>query len=735
MPRQTRHSTEFSGVYFVELANENKSFFIRYKRNGKSVEEKAGRSNEGWNAEKAWHLRTERMSEIEFNSPVIKDRSDLNEIQLWTFSKIFEKYLRLRPELRGRENDIYRFKNYLEMDFADITPEALTCGDVERFRHNLENKGLKPATVRHVLELLRRIANFAVKKNYCSGLSFKIEMPKVENQKTENLSHDQLDKLLQVLDEEQDLQVSNLVRLALYTGMRRGELFELCWSDIDFYDKMITVRSGKKGQYPKIPLNEMAEKILAEHAHVGCSSKFVFPGGSGKKRTECKRSLLRIRKKAGLPDDFRLLQGLRHVYASMLVSRGNVDLKTLQSLLTQKSPLMTNRYAHLLDHGEDFSKSEIPSHNKTDLDYMDSELNIEVREVELHTDSTDAESKEEFSETVLSTKNTEMDESAEVANDAITMDYVEMAKNTDYTDLDSNEEFPEVVIATHSKSNEGVPEVEITKDTTDIEIKSNYTDSDSKEEVPETVLSSENAYLEENVEVDDDSITSENMEIKLTTNSTASDSYAGLLETELDTKIKEINEINEVSNNVIISDYLETGIDSDSKVSDSNDLVLETVLTPEKKNSEIQEDFLEKDETPEVLIADDYKENTERELFTDNTDNKDMEITEEVQETIFDEDNTGTLKQQLFATEPESKSPELSHLVKQNYSANKPADSLVREEYSQNNNVSEKKVEARIQKKVSPTLKDLKNDLKSLSQLIHEAPRKSKSTTPKRKQS
>ena len=64
-----------------------------------------------------------------------------------------------------------------------------------------------------------------------------------------------------------------------------------------------------------------------------------------------------------------------------------------------------------------------------------------------------------------------------------------------------------------------------------------------------------------------------------------------------------------------------------------------------------------------------------------------------------------------------------------------PADSLVREEYSQNNNVSEKKVEARIQKKVIPTLKDLKNDLKSLSQLIHEAPRKSKSTTPKRKQS
>ncbi len=310
MPRQTRHSTEFSGVYFVELANENKSFFIRYKRNGKSVEERAGRSNEGWDAELAYLLRSERMSVIEFQAGNIQHGSDLKTGRHWTFSKIFEKYLRLRPDLKGRENDIYRFKNYLEMVFADIAPADVSHGDVERFRHNLQNKGLKPATVGHVLELLRRLANFAVKKNYCRGLSFKLEMPKVENQKTEDLSQHQLEKLLQVLEEEPDLQVSNLVRMALYTGMKRGELFELCWSDIDFHNKTITVRSGKKGQYPTIPMNEMAEKVLAEHAHVPASSKFVFPGRNGKKRTECKRALLRIRKNAGLPEDFRLLQGL-----------------------------------------------------------------------------------------------------------------------------------------------------------------------------------------------------------------------------------------------------------------------------------------------------------------------------------------------------------------------------------------------------------------------------------------
>ena len=406
MPRQIRVSTEYSGVYFVKLANQDQSFFIRYKRNGKSVEEKAGRSNQGWNAEKAYQLRTERLSETNAAGNEMHSKSDLHSQQDWTFSKIFSEYLRLRNKLKGRANDIYRFKNYLEKEFANITPSCVTQDDIRRFKHNLQNRELKPATIRHVLELLRRLANFAAKNNLCSGLSFKIQMPKVENYKTEELTNAQLQKLMQVLEEESDIQVSNLVRLALYTGMRRGELFNLNWGDIDFYNKTITVKSDKKGDQPTIPLNEMAEKVLVEHAHTENGSKFVFPGRGGKKRTECKRPLLRIRKKAGLPDDFRILQGLRHVYASMLVSSGKVDLETLQSLLTQKSPLMTQRYAHLLDESRTNSKNIIADGEPNLLDATEEEnyvsetvnaelLAEEVLEVNCPVEDVDTEHSEE----------------------------------------------------------------------------------------------------------------------------------------------------------------------------------------------------------------------------------------------------------------------------------------------------------------------------------------------------
>lgn len=78
-------------------------------------------------------------------------------------------------------------------------------------------------------------------------------------------------------------------------------------------------------------------------------SAFVFPGRGGKRRADYRCIARRVKKRAELPDDFRLLHGLRHNYASRLASSGEVDMYTLQKLLTHETPAMTQRYAHLHD--------------------------------------------------------------------------------------------------------------------------------------------------------------------------------------------------------------------------------------------------------------------------------------------------------------------------------------------------------------------------------------------------
>jgi len=172
-------------------------------------------------------------------------------------------------------------------------------------------------------------------------------MPKVNNIKTEFLTKDQLSKLMVVLESESHIPVANVMKMALYTGMRRSELLSLQWNDIDFEQGFIHIRSPKSGIDEKIPLNDAARNVIENQTKT--ESPYIFPGKNGNKIISIKYHADKFKAKAGLPKDFRPLHGLRHTYASMLASSGQVDMYTLQKLLTHKSPLMTQRYAHLRD--------------------------------------------------------------------------------------------------------------------------------------------------------------------------------------------------------------------------------------------------------------------------------------------------------------------------------------------------------------------------------------------------
>ena len=160
------------------------------------------------------------------------------------------------------------------------------------------------------------------------------------------MSPDQFSALLQALDESTDVIASNMMRMALYTGMRRGELFKLQWDDIDLDRGFIFLRDPKGNKGQKIPLNDGARQTLAKMPK---TSEYVFPGKGGGQRVDINKAVNKIKKAAGLPAGFRPLHGLRHTYASMLASSGKVDIYTLQKLMTHKSPSMTQRYAHLRD--------------------------------------------------------------------------------------------------------------------------------------------------------------------------------------------------------------------------------------------------------------------------------------------------------------------------------------------------------------------------------------------------
>ena len=123
--------------------------------------------------------------------------------------------------------------------------------------------------------------------------------------------------------------------------------YRIRWEDIGYDRGFIHIRNPKGGIDQKIPFNEATSGLLKSHPRT--DNPYIFPGRGGRQRTDIKNQVNRIKDRAGLPKGFRALHGLRHVYASMLASSGQVDMYTLQKRLSHKSPQMTQRYAQLRD--------------------------------------------------------------------------------------------------------------------------------------------------------------------------------------------------------------------------------------------------------------------------------------------------------------------------------------------------------------------------------------------------
>lgn len=351
MPATKREKTRYPGVYFVMGTSiDNKPemiFYIVYRKDGRLIEEKAGRQfKDAMTAARASQLRARRIYGDELPNKE-RRRKEMEASNPWTINRLWEEFQQSKAALKGLKKDEYKYDKHIRERFGDMEPKDIQPIEIDKYRNELLKK-LKPATVRGCLEFIRRLVNFGVKKQLCPGLSFQIEMPRVDNGRMEDLTPEQVKKLMEALDKEPDIHVTNMIRMALFTGMRRGELFKLEWRDVDFERGFITIRDPKGGKDQIIPMNSKARAVLETHPR--STNPLVFPGKHGKQRTEFRRGPVdRIKTAAGLPDDFRALHGLRHSFASMLASSGEVDMYTLQRLMTHKSPQMTQRYAHLRD--------------------------------------------------------------------------------------------------------------------------------------------------------------------------------------------------------------------------------------------------------------------------------------------------------------------------------------------------------------------------------------------------
>lgn len=182
---------------------------------------------------------------------------------------------------------------------------------------------------------------------------------------------------------EQSPHMVAAIELALFTGMRRGEILDLRWEDVREDERTIVLtrhKTYRKTGTKRVPLNDPAIEVL-HRAKVWRreGNPFVFPSQahrnialvrSGKKPSPTqlsgrmsegglKREWLALRKKAKLAgSDALRFHDLRHTYASVGVSNG-VSLAVIGRNLGHKSTQTTARYAHIYDDAASVANSRV----------------------------------------------------------------------------------------------------------------------------------------------------------------------------------------------------------------------------------------------------------------------------------------------------------------------------------------------------------------------------------------
>ena len=255
------------------------------------------------------------------------------------FRDLALEYLATIEARRRRKRDDQARMNRWLVAFGDQDANTITVRQIEKVLTNLQNAGKQPATLVRHLTVLKAAFNRAKRLGLVKdNPACLVQAPRVNNILVRYLTPDQEERLLSHLTEK----YRPIVRLALNTGLRQGELLRLSWVDIDWNVGVLTIHETKNGERRRIPMNSTVVGLLSDltASHHGPITEQIFPFDVRYLRRQFEKAALA----AGVAP-FRF-HDLRHCFASRLAMQG-VNDRTLMALGGWKSPAMLGRYAHL----------------------------------------------------------------------------------------------------------------------------------------------------------------------------------------------------------------------------------------------------------------------------------------------------------------------------------------------------------------------------------------------------
>lgn len=279
-------------------------------------------------------------------------------------------------------------RSRLKPSIGDIQIRNLKTNDIQNMYIKMKDEGLTPKTIKDIHGVLHKALDQAVKIQLIyDNVSNACVLPRNITKEINPLNEEKIAEFLALTKGDR---CEDIFYIALFTGMRQGEILGLTWDCINLNSGMIRINkqllrsrdgsgayfgSPKNGKervvYAPITIIDRLKRrkelwdIKKKFFHDGIPSDLVFTDSAGYplKHQLVYKHYKRIARKIKLPDS--RFHDLRHSFAVISLQNG-IDIKTLQETLGHQTASFTlQRYAHATDKMKQESANRIESFIKS----------------------------------------------------------------------------------------------------------------------------------------------------------------------------------------------------------------------------------------------------------------------------------------------------------------------------------------------------------------------------------
>ncbi len=253
-----------------------------------------------------------------------------------------------KPQTIRNENS--RIDGVCRAEWASTPIKSLRKGPIVRWMDRRQST-VAPSTVNRDLAMARQIINWAIDREYCASnpMSQIKDCDESGRARTVYLTPDECRALIEACCDD----IRLIVTIAIGTGLRRGEILSLRWSDIDEDSQFLLVRKEvsknlserrlRLGHTIRRGLDELAETVGAEP---GTSDTRIFPLTANQLRWRYDKARFSCPALSAGKKKAACFHVLRHTAASIMRQRG-LSLGDIMGVLGHQSFKMVTRYAHL----------------------------------------------------------------------------------------------------------------------------------------------------------------------------------------------------------------------------------------------------------------------------------------------------------------------------------------------------------------------------------------------------